>query len=143
MFSRLISQSKLCIRSAETSPFSTHTSSLQELRVCSSSDVYIDKSATGPVKRTESSPQQQTPEGELCPDTLQHKVPGTKSVVNVEGGDGNMDGGSQVDGNMEGGQADGKVKFCVADVRKRLNDHLHTPKKMFHRDPEDPSGLSH
>lgn len=33
-----------------------------------------------------------------------------------------------------------KVKFCVADVRKRLREHLHTPKKMFLRDPEDPSG---
>lgn len=32
------------------------------------------------------------------------------------------------------------VQFCVADVRKRLNDHLGTPKKLFHRDPEDPSG---
>lgn len=92
----------------------------------SGSDICIDKSATGPVRRTESSPRQQTPEGELCPDTLKHEVPGAKpSVVNVEGG-----------------QADGKVKFCVADVRKRLNDHLHTPKKMFRRDPEDPSGLS-
>ena len=31
-------------------------------------------------------------------------------------------------------------QFCVADVRKRLRDHLHAPKKMFRRDPEDPSG---
>ena len=33
-----------------------------------------------------------------------------------------------------------KVQFCVADVRKRLDDHLYMPKKMFSRDPEDPSG---
>ena len=32
------------------------------------------------------------------------------------------------------------VQFCVADVRKRLNEHSHIPKKMFQRDPEDPSG---
>lgn len=32
------------------------------------------------------------------------------------------------------------VEFCVADVRKRLKDNLHAPKKMFQRDPEDPSG---
>ena len=31
-------------------------------------------------------------------------------------------------------------QFCVADVRRRLADHLNTPKKMFSRDPEDPSG---
>lgn len=31
-------------------------------------------------------------------------------------------------------------QFCVADVRKRLRDHLHAPKKMFGRDPDDPSG---
>ena len=39
---------------------------------------------------------------------------------------------------VENGQE--KVNFCVADVRKRLREHLHTPKKMFLRDPEDPSG---
>ena len=79
------------------------------------------------MKRTESSPQQHTPEAELSPDTLRHEVSGAKlSVVDVEGD-----------------RVDEKVKFCVADVRKRLNDHLDTPKKMFHRDPEDPSGLSH
>lgn len=33
-------------------------------------------------------------------------------------------------------------QFCVADVRKRLTAHLNTPKKMFKRDPEDPSGSS-
>lgn len=32
------------------------------------------------------------------------------------------------------------VQFRVADVRKRLNNHSHTPKKMFNRDPDDPSG---
>lgn len=31
-------------------------------------------------------------------------------------------------------------QFCVADVRRRLSDQLNTPKKMFRRDPEDPSG---
>ncbi len=34
-----------------------------------------------------------------------------------------------------------KEQFCVADVRKRLTDHLKTPRKMFKRDPEDPSGV--
>lgn len=33
-----------------------------------------------------------------------------------------------------------KTKFCVADVRKRLNKSLHCPKKRFNRDPDDPSG---
>ena len=37
-------------------------------------------------------------------------------------------------------QSEEIVQFCVADVRKRLNDHLYIPKKMFKRDPEDPSG---
>ena len=30
-------------------------------------------------------------------------------------------------------------EFCVADVRRRL-DNLSAPKKIFKRDPEDPSG---
>lgn len=35
---------------------------------------------------------------------------------------------------------DEEVNFCVSDVRKRLKDHSHVPRKLFSRDPEDPSG---
>ena len=31
--------------------------------------------------------------------------------------------------------------FCVADVRRRLNDHLFSIHKKLDRDPDDPSGL--
>lgn len=33
--------------------------------------------------------------------------------------------------------------FCVADVRERLDQSLHTPRKLVNRDPEDPSGECH
>lgn len=43
-------------------------------------------------------------------------------------------------GSLNKGVEQGAEQFCVADVRKRLTDHLNTPKGMFNRDPEDPSG---
>ena len=35
---------------------------------------------------------------------------------------------------------EGPTNFCVGDVRKRLTQHSSAPKKMFQRDPNDPSG---
>ena len=35
---------------------------------------------------------------------------------------------------------EGPTDFCVGDVRKRLTQHSSAPRKMFQRDPNDPSG---
>lgn len=35
---------------------------------------------------------------------------------------------------------EGPTNFCVGDVRKRLTQHSSAPRKMFQRDPNDPSG---
>ena len=35
---------------------------------------------------------------------------------------------------------EGPTDFCVGDVRKRLTQHSTAPRKMFQRDPNDPSG---
>lgn len=59
--------------------------------------------------------------------------------------------GSSTGGDREGGDGgrgeraepvneDGPTNFCVGDVRKRLTQHSSAPRKMFQRDPNDPSG---
>lgn len=114
-FSRSPDQVKLCVSSEETSPFSTHASSIPSLHELSDDSV---PAASRLNERATFRPQ-------LTSDTSHEKRRETS-----------LDHHLSLDKQHTGG-----IKFCVADVRKRLNDHMQTPKKMFNRDPEDPSGM--
>ena len=49
-------------------------------------------------------------------------------------------GGGGRDKGVEPANEEGTTNFCVGDVRKRLTQHSSAPRKMFQRDPNDPSG---
>ena len=52
-------------------------------------------------------------------------------------------GASEDSGVNEGAEStneEEQTAFCVGDVRKRLTQHSSAPRKMFQRDPNDPSG---
>ena len=67
--------------------------------------------------------------------------------VGVEGSRVNdLDSCGASDGSGSGYRAESVIEeeqtdFCVGDVRKRLTQHSSAPKKMFQRDPNDPSGV--
>ena len=50
--------------------------------------------------------------------------------------------GESVESEGVGGEdGEEQIQFCVGDVRKRLSQHSVVPKKIFQRDPQDPSGV--
>lgn len=117
-------RSKIYVRSAETSPLSTRASSIPSLHE-------EGLSLGGRLPRS-------------SPDGIQELSP--RRTGRQEGSDGSESEreegkvSSQNEVPMETEEEEERVQFCVADVRKRLKDHSHTPKKLFRRDPEDPSG---
>ena len=59
----------------------------------------------------------------------------------LEGSNGDIEGGVGRRGEgVEPVNGEGPTNFCVGDVRKRLTQHSSAPRKMFQRDPNDPSG---
>ena len=59
------------------------------------------------------------------------------SSASYESGRGLSESGDGIESVIEEEQ----MAFCVGDVRKRLTQHSSAPKKMFQRDPNDPSGM--
>ncbi len=112
----------MCVKSEETSPTSTRTSSMPSLNVlCDSSEVY-NRSPQSRSRKLESLSQH-------------NKLDGARSK-----GDATSSSKTEDRNYVSTDEDEEMARFCVADVRKRLISHLHTPKKLFSRDPEDPSG---
>lgn len=111
---RSTNQVAITVCSEETSPFSSRASSVLSLH--NPSSVGNHEVAT-------------RPELLAYKEATLHGISGKKLLAH------------HVHSRDESSTDDDTVQFCVADVRKRLKDHLHVPKKMFQRDPEDPSGM--
>ena len=78
---------------------------------------------------------------ELNSQKSSQSVASESSVVNGYQSGAGDEGG--VGGRGEGVESineEGPTNFCVGDVRKRLTQHSSAPRKMFQRDPNDPSG---
>lgn len=114
---RLSNHTKQCVRSVETSPVSTRTSSIPSLHELSdASEFCSEQSKTSLDSKLESPPHAMATEGPSFQQNLDapcfspSKRPGFKTSLP------NLLISSEV-------QDEERVQFRVADVRKRLNDH--------------------
>lgn len=134
---RLSNHTKQCVRSVETSPVSTRTSSIPSLyELSDASEFCSEQSKTSLDSKLESPPHAMATEGPSFQQNLDAPCFSPSKRPEFKTSLPNLLISSEV-------QDEERVQFRVADVRKRLNDHLYTPKKIFRRDPEDPSGEHH